>query len=48
MSIKTGRPIEQIYDDEVTAVVVHGDDIDTLEGWQWDLSQFLHFRDCLC
>lgn len=36
--MKTGRPIEQIYDDEVTAVVVHGDQIDTLEGWQWDLS----------
>ncbi|KAK7688841.1 hypothetical protein QCA50_007530 [Cerrena zonata] len=33
---KTGRPIEEIYDDEVEAVVVHGDDIDSLQGWQWD------------
>lgn len=37
LSAKTGRPIEQIYDDEVETVVVHGDDIDKLEGWQWDL-----------
>ena len=33
---KTGRPIETVYDDEVEAVVVHGDDIDGLQGWQWD------------
>ncbi|KAG5717870.1 Sodium/potassium-transporting ATPase subunit alpha-3 [Termitomyces sp. T112] len=33
---KTGRPIEAVYEDEVSAVVVHGDDIDQLEGWQWD------------
>jgi hypothetical protein len=39
LSLKTGRPIETIYDDEISAVVVHGDDIDTLEGWQWDLSR---------
>lgn len=39
LSAKTGRPIEQIYDDEVETVVVHGDDIDKLEGWQWDLSE---------
>lgn len=39
LSVKTGRPIETIYDDEITAVVVHGDDIDSLEGWQWDLSK---------
>ncbi|KAF8655874.1 hypothetical protein AX16_002957 [Volvariella volvacea WC 439] len=36
LSMKTGRPIEEIYEDEVDAVVVHGDDIDQLEGWQWD------------
>ncbi|KAI0081422.1 aminophospholipid-transporting P-type ATPase [Panus rudis PR-1116 ss-1] len=36
LSAKTGRPIEEIYDDEVEAVVVHGDDIDGLQGWQWD------------
>ena len=39
LSAKTGRPVDQIYDDEVQAVVIHGDDIDTLEGWQWDLSK---------
>jgi sodium/potassium-transporting ATPase subunit alpha len=39
LSAKTGRPIETIYDDEITAVIVHGDDIDSLEGWQWDLSK---------
>ncbi|KAG6816112.1 hypothetical protein H0H87_008569, partial [Tephrocybe sp. NHM501043] len=33
---KTGRTIEDVYEDEVSAVVVHGDDIDRLEGWQWD------------
>lgn len=38
LSAKTGRPIEEIYDDETSAVVVHGDDIDSLEGWQWDQS----------
>ena len=37
--MKTGRPVEQIYDDEISAVVIHGDDIDSLEGWQWDLSK---------
>ncbi|TFK45629.1 aminophospholipid-transporting P-type ATPase [Heliocybe sulcata] len=36
LSTKTGRPIEEIYEDEVSAVVVHGDDIDSLQGWQWD------------
>ncbi|KAF8881938.1 aminophospholipid-transporting P-type ATPase [Gymnopilus junonius] len=33
---KTGRALEEIYEDEVSAVVVHGDDIDGLQGWQWD------------
>ncbi|CCM04510.1 uncharacterized protein FIBRA_06691 [Fibroporia radiculosa] len=36
LSAKTGRPIEDIYEDEVDAVVVHGDEIDGLQGWQWD------------
>jgi sodium/potassium-transporting ATPase subunit alpha len=40
LSAKTGRPVEEIYEDEVEAVVVHGDDIDKLEGWQWDNSMF--------
>jgi sodium/potassium-transporting ATPase subunit alpha len=38
LSAKTGRPVEEIYEDEVDAVVIHGDDIDSLEGWQWDNS----------
>lgn len=38
LSAKTGRPLEEIYEDETTAVVIHGDDIDSLEGWQWDQS----------
>ncbi|KIM49561.1 hypothetical protein M413DRAFT_59017 [Hebeloma cylindrosporum] len=33
---KTGRSIEEVYEDEATAIVVHGDDIDGLQGWQWD------------
>lgn len=36
MSARTGRPVEEIYEDEVSAVVVHGDEIDQLQGWQWD------------
>jgi sodium/potassium-transporting ATPase subunit alpha len=39
LAAKTGRPVEEIYDDEVQAVVVHGDDIDNLQGWQWDQSR---------
>jgi sodium/potassium-transporting ATPase subunit alpha len=37
---KSDRAIEDVYDDEVSAVVVHGDDIDELQGWQWDQSLF--------
>ncbi|KAF8579449.1 aminophospholipid-transporting P-type ATPase [Ramaria rubella] len=33
---KTGRPLDDIYDDEVSAVVVHGDSIDGLQGFEWD------------
>ncbi|KIM87383.1 hypothetical protein PILCRDRAFT_772356 [Piloderma croceum F 1598] len=36
LSAKTGRPIEEIYEDEVNAVVIHGDSIDGLQAWQWD------------
>ncbi|KAL1947224.1 hypothetical protein VTO73DRAFT_14185 [Trametes versicolor] len=36
LSKKTGRPVDEIYEDEVDAVVIHGDDIDGLQGWQWD------------
>ena len=38
LSAKTGRPIEEIYEDEVNAVVIHGDSIDGLQAWQWDQS----------
>jgi len=36
LSARTGRPIKQIYDDNVQAIVIHGDDIDKLQGWEWD------------
>lgn len=39
LAAKTGRGVDDIYEDEVTAVVVHGDDIDGLQGWQWDNSK---------
>ena len=38
LAAKTGRAIEEVYDDEFSAVVIHGDDIDGLQGWQWDQS----------
>jgi sodium/potassium-transporting ATPase subunit alpha len=38
LSDRTGRPVEDIYDDEVDAVVIHGDGIDGLQGWEWDNS----------
>jgi sodium/potassium-transporting ATPase subunit alpha len=36
LAAKTGRPIDTIYEDEAPAIVIHGDDIDDLQGWQWD------------
>ncbi|KAJ7491121.1 aminophospholipid-transporting P-type ATPase [Mycena latifolia] len=36
LATRTGRPVEEIYEDEVNAVVIHGDEIDELQGWQWD------------
>ncbi|KAJ6500696.1 aminophospholipid-transporting P-type ATPase [Mycena sanguinolenta] len=36
LAAKTGRGVDEIYEDEVNAVVIHGDDIDGLQGWQWD------------
>ena len=44
LAAKTGRPLEEIYEDEVEAVVVHGDDIDGLQGWQWDQSACITSR----
>jgi sodium/potassium-transporting ATPase subunit alpha len=40
LAAKTDREIGDVYEDEVDAVVVHGDDIDGLQGWQWDQSLF--------
>ncbi|KAF8191565.1 aminophospholipid-transporting P-type ATPase [Mycena galopus ATCC 62051] len=36
LAAKTGRGVDEIYEDEVNAVVIHGDEIDELQGWQWD------------
>ncbi|KAL8280278.1 hypothetical protein RQP46_007392 [Phenoliferia psychrophenolica] len=33
---RTGRAIDTIDEDEYDAVVIHGDSIDALEGWEWD------------
>ncbi|KAJ7042076.1 aminophospholipid-transporting P-type ATPase [Mycena alexandri] len=36
LAARTGRTVDEIYEDEVNAVVIHGDEIDDLQGWQWD------------
>ncbi|KAJ7684458.1 aminophospholipid-transporting P-type ATPase [Mycena polygramma] len=36
LAARTGREVDEVYEDEVNAVVIHGDDIDGLQGWQWD------------
>ncbi|CAH7688077.1 hypothetical protein PPACK8108_LOCUS22980 [Phakopsora pachyrhizi] len=36
LSKATGRPVGEIHEDEVEAAVVHGDAIDSLQGWEWD------------
>lgn len=36
LSDRIGMPKENIEDEDVSAVVIHGDDIDNLKGWQWD------------
>ena len=46
LAAKTGRMPAEVYEDEVNAVVVHGDDIDGLQGWQWDQSELSLFS-CL-
>jgi len=43
LAAKTDRDPSEVYEDEVNAVVVHGDDIDGLQGWQWDQSTFQSF-----
>lgn len=30
------RPLEDIHEDEYDAIVIRGDQIDALEGWEWD------------
>ena len=47
LAAKTGRMPAEVYEDEVNAVVVHGDDIDGLQGWQWDQSELSLFLACL-
>jgi sodium/potassium-transporting ATPase subunit alpha len=37
LSERTGRPIDEIDDIEVEAVVIHGDQIDNLSPHEWDL-----------
>ena len=39
LSNRIGMPVEHIEDEDVSAVVIHGDDIDNLKGWQWDKSE---------
>ena len=46
LSARTGRPVEEIYEDEVKAIVIHGDDIDKLQAWEWDNSESLSVRRC--
>jgi sodium/potassium-transporting ATPase subunit alpha len=46
LAARTGRGVEEIYEDEVNAVVVHGDSIDGLQGWQWDQSMFFNWSTC--
>jgi magnesium-transporting ATPase (P-type) len=46
LAAKTGRGVEEIYEDEVNAVVVHGDSIDGLQGLQCDQSVFFNWRAC--
>ncbi|KAJ7221560.1 aminophospholipid-transporting P-type ATPase [Mycena pura] len=36
LAARTGRSVDEVYEDEVNAVVIHGDEIDDLQGWQWD------------
>ena len=43
LAAKTGRNIDTIYEDEASAIVIHGDDIDDLQGWQWDQSKIFAF-----
>ncbi|KAF8528202.1 aminophospholipid-transporting P-type ATPase [Hysterangium stoloniferum] len=36
LAAKTGRDVTEVYEDEVSAVVIHGDSIDSLQGFEWD------------
>jgi len=46
VSERTGRPLDEIDDIEVEAVVIHGDQIDNLLPHEWDLSAL--FSSLLC
>ncbi|KAF8328688.1 aminophospholipid-transporting P-type ATPase [Cantharellus anzutake] len=37
LSERTGRRLEEIYEDEVPAIVIHGDRIDSLQPYEWDM-----------
>ena len=41
LAAKTGRSPKEVYEEEFNAVIIHGDDIDGLQGWQWDQSTLL-------
>lgn len=43
LAARTDRTPDEVTDGEVDAIVVHGDDIDGLHGWQWDQSPYLVF-----
>lgn len=44
VAVRTGRPIIEIHEDEYDAVVIHGDQIDGLQGWEWDQMCVSHAR----
>lgn len=37
LSERTGRRLEEIYEDEVPAIIIHGDRIDALQPYEWDM-----------
>lgn len=41
LNAKMGHPVEEIYDDEAIAAVIHRDNTDSLKRWQQDQSEFI-------
>lgn len=39
LAARSGISVDKVEDSEVSAIVIHGDDIDQLQGWQWDQSK---------